>query len=264
MQPAQMRQPTLIDDGGIIVRARDIELHLWEGTRQVPASDTHRIYLLKDRRFLTALADMLDRVTPAPTRIIEIGAFAGGSAIYWAERYAVERLTAFEMAPAAPFLTQYIERHGLTDSLRVHFETRQEDVAALMQAVDQDFAGQAVDAVIDDASHQYKETRTSLETLLPFVRNGGVYVIEDWAWGHHKNWRTEWWAEAPLMSPLLSELMLICGTGRGVIDRIEIDPNFAAIWRGHVPLPTDGSFRLTDHYVARGFRAALPPEPGGI
>ena len=46
------------------------------------------------------------------------------------------------------------------------------------------------------------------------------------------------WVNQPLMSPLLSELMLVCGRGRGVIDRIDIDPNFAVIWRWPTPLPT--------------------------
>jgi len=257
MQPSSVPESTLVDDGGMIVRVRDIELRLWEGLQAAPAGDPHRIYLYKDRRFLTALAAVIDRISPA--RMVEIGVLTGGSTIYWTERYQVQRMAAFEISPRATLLSQYIERHGLTDRMRVHFGTRQDDVPALVSAIAQDFAGEQIDVILDDASHQYNETCTTLETLLPYVRNGGIYVIEDWAWGHHKNWPPQMWVNQPLMSPLLSELMLVCGRGRGVIDRIDIDPNFAVIWRGPTPLPTDGTFRLTDHYVSRDFQVALPP-----
>jgi SAM-dependent methyltransferase len=248
---------TLIDDGGPVVRARDTELHLWEGLQPPPPGDERRIYLFKDRRFLSALADTVDRVDPK--RVVEFGIHSGGSTIYWAERYQVDRMAAFDISQDAPCLTSYLERHGLADRVRLHFCTRQDDAPAVLGAIAQDFAGEPLDFVVDDASHQYLETRATIELLLPFVRNGGIYVVEDWAWGHHKNWPAQLWANQPLMSPLLSELMLICGRGRGVIDRIEIDPNFAVIWRGPAALPTDGSFRLSDHYVARSFQVQLPP-----
>jgi hypothetical protein len=257
MRPSGGPESALVDDGGAIIRVRDIELRLWEGLQAAPAGDAHCLYLYKDRRFLSALAVAIDRI--APTRMVEIGVLAGGSTIYWAERYQIQRLAAFEISPQAPLLTQYIARHGLTDRIRVHFGTRQDDIPAILNAIGLDFGGEQIDAVVDDASHQYAETRTTLETLLPFVRDGGVYVIEDWAWGHHKNWPPQMWANYSLMSPLLSELMLVCGRGRGVIDRLDIDPNFAVIWRGSTPLPTDGSFRLTDHYVSRNFQVVLPP-----
>jgi len=264
MQPFSVPGSTLVDDGGIIVRVRDIELRLWEGLQAAPAGDPHHIYLYKDRRFLTALAAVIDRISPA--RMVEIGVLTGGSTIYWAERYQLQRMAAFEISPRASLLSQYIERHALADRMRIHFGTRQDDVPAVLSAIAQDFAGEPIDVILDDASHQYNETRTTLETLLPYVRNGGIYVVEDWAWGHHKNWPPQMWANQPLMSPLLSELMLVCGRGRGVIDRIDIDPNFAVIWRGPTPLPTDGTFRLTDHYVSRNFQVALPPprQPQGI
>lgn len=247
----------MIDDGGLVVRARDTELRLWDGLRPAPQGDETHIYLFKDRRFLSALAHAVDRISPK--RIVEIGIMSGGSTIYWAERYQVDRMAAFDISRQAPFLTSYLERHGLRDKVRLHFGTRQDDATAILGAVAQDFEGEPVDLVVDDASHQYLETRATIELLLPFVRNGGIYVVEDWAWGHHKNWPAQMWATQPLMSPLLSELMLICGRGRGVIDRIEIDPNFAVIWRGPASLPTDGTFRLADHYLARNFQVVLPP-----
>jgi hypothetical protein len=42
-----------------------------------------------------------------------------------------------------------------------------------------------------------------------------------------------------------------------VIDRIEIDPSFAVLWRGDLDLDKQGQFKLTDHYTSRGFAALL-------
>lgn len=221
----------MIDDGvALELRVRDIDLCLWEGIEApAPEPQTHRIYLHKDRRFLSALVAVLDRV--APQRMVEIGIFQGGSAIYWAERYALRKLSAFDLAPDAPALVRYLERHGLTDRVRTHFAVSQDDGAALRRAVAADFGDDLIDVVIDDASHLYDETCASLATLLPFVRPGGAYVIEDWAW--------------PPMAPLLAELPALLWEPEGAIDRIEIDKNFAVLWRGSAPLPTDGSFHLT-------------------
>jgi cephalosporin hydroxylase len=39
------------------------------------------------------------------------------------------------------------------------------------------------DIIIDDASHQIKETRNTFKCLWPYLKVGGWYVIEDWAPG---------------------------------------------------------------------------------
>ena len=159
--------------------------------------------------------------------MIEIGVLDGGTAIYWHSRYNLEYLIAFEIAREASFLTRYLQRNNLMQALRVHLGVSQDDRPALQAAVTGDF-----DAIIDDASHQYAETKASFETLFPFLRPGGAYIIEDWAWGHDHDWPPTLWVDSPLMSPLLSELMLVCGHASGVIDRVEIDRSFAVFWRG--------------------------------
>ena len=60
----------------------------------------------------------------------------------------------------------------------------------------------------------------------------------------------------PLMSPLLAELMLVCGHATGVIDKVEINERLAVAWRGPAELPRD-RFRLADHLIPRGFAMAL-------
>jgi SAM-dependent methyltransferase len=237
------------------IPVRDIELCLWETLEAWPGSTDQLIYLYKDRAFLRRLEAIAERVQPK--HMIEVGILDGGSTIYWQDRFALERLIAFDIEADAPHLRRYLERNNLAGIVRTNFAVAQDDGPALRAGIAKHALGPLVDFIVDDASHQHAQTRATVEILLPFLRPGGAYVIEDWAWGHHATWPSGLWADRPLMSPLLSELTLVCGHGSGVIDRIEIDPNFAVLWRGEAPLPKDGEFRLADHYVARG-RSVAP------
>ena len=241
-------------DSDAALRIRDIELHFSAGMHRPPPSSDEIIYVHKEAAFVAAMDEALARVRPR--LMIEIGILDGGSTIYWQHHHDLTRLAAFDILPAAPALENYVARHQLTETLRLHLGVAQTDRERIREAIERDFGGEPVDAIIDDASHQYAETKAAFETAFPYLRGGGAYIIEDWAWGHTHNWPVEAWADQPLMSPLLCELMLICGHRRGVIDSIDIDPRFAVIWRGHAKLPKE-HFRLADHYVARGFSTAL-------
>lgn len=233
----------------------DIELCLWQGAERPPASSDSLIYLHKDPAFLDRLDAIVGMVRPK--RMIEVGILDGGSTIYWQDRYRPNRLLTFDIEPDAPHLVRYLQRHDLTGIVRTHFGVSQNNRSAIQDAIAEDMVEPVLDLIIDDASHQYGETRATVEILLPFLRPGGAYIIEDWAWGHHVTWPREVWTERPLMSPLLSELMLVCGSGTGIIDRMEIDPNFAVLWRGNLDLVSQGEFRIADHHTSRDFAIAL-------
>jgi Methyltransferase domain len=236
------------------LRVRDTELRFSPGPHRPPPSTDSFIYVHKEAAFVAAMDEALGRIRPK--FMIEIGIHDGGSTIYWHHKYAPDRLAAFDIAPQAPFFTRYLERNGLTNTIRAHFGISQTDREQMRAAIAQDFGSEPVDAVIDDASHQYVETKTAFEVVFPYVRAGGAYIIEDWAWGHTQNWPPDAWVDQPLMSPLLSELMLVCGHASGVIDKIEINRRFAVIWRGPAALAKD-RFRLADHYIARDFSIVL-------
>jgi hypothetical protein len=42
--------------------------------------------------------------------------------------------------------------------------------------------GRPIDIIIDDASHASHHQQIALGTLFPFVRDGGLYIIEDLHW----------------------------------------------------------------------------------
>lgn len=234
------------------MRVRDIELR---ARAVLPDSPEDVIYVNKHIAFLLNLDKVAMQIAPA--RMVELGIFHGGSAIYWQHRLALQCLSVFDIAPGAQKFEDYVRRHHLEGTVRAHFGVAQEDVATVRRLVDEDMKGEPIDLVIDDASHMYAPTLASFECLFPLIRPGGAYIIEDWAWGHDQKWPVETWREHPLLSPLIVEAMLACANlHRGIIDRIDIDKYYAVLWRGDTELPQDGSFRLKDHYLARGF--ALP------
>jgi hypothetical protein len=241
-------------DSDAALRIRDIELRFIGGMHRPPPSSDEVIHVHKDAQFVAAMEEVLARVRPR--LMIEFGILDGGSAIYWHHRYELRRLVAFDILTAVPSLENYVARNRLTDTLRLHLGAAQTDRDRLRAAIEGDFGGEPVDAIVDDASHQYAETKAAFETAFPYLRAGGAYIIEDWAWGHTHDWPAAAWADQPLMSPLLCELMLVCGHRRGVIDRVDIDPRFAVIWRGPAELTKD-RFRLSDHYTGRQFSVAL-------
>jgi hypothetical protein len=230
------------------ITINDIELRFWSGGNRPPPSNDRVIFMHKDRPFVSRLDAVLEKVRPR--RLIEIGVLDGGSTIYWQDKYQPECLLALELASDAPHLTRYLERHQLTATVHTYFGVSQADRAALRTGILNHIQDRQVDAAIDDASHQYAETRVTVETLLPFVRPGGAYIIEDWAWAHDAKWPADLWADRPLLSPLVVELALICGHATGVIDKIEIDRSFVVLWRGSTVLPCDGAFKLANHYSA--------------
>jgi Methyltransferase domain len=100
------------------------------------------------------------------TSVFEIGVHAGSSLRMWREYF-----------PNAFILG--IDTNA--DCLR-HKEHRigvqiadQNNPAQLLKVVE----GKSFDLIVDDGSHEREHQITSLKTLLPFVKVGGFYVIED-------------------------------------------------------------------------------------
>ncbi len=121
-------------------------------------------------------------VEEQPRRIVELGIKAGGSTALIALAASPELLFAADLeTEAPPLLEQLIESRGLSTSLVTAFGLDQGDRQALASTVDQHLAKQAIDLVIDDASHILGPTTTSFEVLFPRLRAGGLYVIEDWS-----------------------------------------------------------------------------------
>ena len=115
-----------------------------------------------------------------------------------------------------------------------------------------------MDLIFDDASHLYEPTRSSFETLFPLLPEGGLYIIEDWAWAHWKSHASPdhpWAKERPL-TQWIFELVEAIGSSTERIQSVEIHQGIAIIERGRLPASEFGSVHLKDWISRR-----QPPIP---
>ena len=218
-------------------------------------STANRFVLVKRpwlvNRLAAAIADL------EPDRIVELGIFKGGSTALLASLARPTKLTAIELEPEpVAALEEFVTANRLGDVVRAHYGIDQADTATLESLLRDDHDGEPLDLIVDDASHLYRETRTSFEFLFPRLRPGGVYIIEDWNWAHRREplWQTRggWFHDRPALTNLILELMMIVGTSDELISRIVVFQDSVEITRG--PLSVDQPVRLEEHYNNRGLQ----------
>jgi len=118
--------------------------------------------------------------------LFELGIYGGGSIAFWNELFSPEKHIGIDLNEKNEnsYLTNYFEnRKGSNHIIKTFGGVNQADSKKLLDLYKSEFQG-PLDLVIDDASHLYGPTKISFETLFPLLRKGGLYIIEDWAWGH--------------------------------------------------------------------------------
>ena len=102
-----------------------------------------------------------------PLTILEIGVLNGASLRTWREYFPNARIIGADIEPFARRFGQtgieveYMDQSNLEDLVRVASKY------------------QPFDIVVEDGSHRWEHQITTLKTLFPFVRPGGLYVVED-------------------------------------------------------------------------------------
>lgn len=235
------------------IRCRDIRLAMSETLAPAKPKGDERVTIFKPRKMVEEIASTLHGVDVR--RMLELGIRDGGSAIFFEYHLELERYVGVDTRPQVPFLERYIDRHHLGERVRVRGNTSQDDEAALEEIFRKDFEGADLDLVVDDASHFLEETRKSFEICFPRLRTGGRYIIEDWRWGHVEKKKKP---ERMPPSPLVFELLLICGSLRDIVRRIHVHKNFVVVERGEHPLERK-TMRLETLYYPRGL--PLPWRP---
>jgi predicted O-methyltransferase YrrM len=167
-------------------------------------SERERFLLMKAPNFL----EHYTTLDPEACRtVLELGVYQGGSFVFLDQLLRPEKISAVELTGTPiPALDAYVANSG--GRARVHYSTSQDDVEALRNIVRHDLGGR-LDLVVDDASHWYKQTKASFQTLFPLLRPGGMYIIEDWCWSFQEDFQApthDWFAiESP--ANLIIDLM---------------------------------------------------------
>lgn len=204
-------------------------------------------FVFKFRAEIDGYVELFRRLEPE--RIFELGMNDGGSTILFAELARPRKLVSIDLEPLAQ-VRERVERRaaaiGLGDAVRVFGGVDQGDRAELVRIADEEFGDEALDLVVDDCAHLYEPARRSFNELFPRLRAGGVYVIEDWRWGHVPLGReetAEWVPEIPL-SRLVVEIVLASATVPGLAADLSADGRDVSITRGEAPL-SPGAFDVS-------------------
>jgi len=103
----------------------------------------------------------------AQLRLLEIGVFGGASLRTWEEYFPNAAIVGADISPQAKQFERGRVRIELLDQSNVEELTR-------MAVKHGPF-----DLIIEDGSHMWEHQVTSLRTLFPFVKENGVYIVED-------------------------------------------------------------------------------------
>jgi predicted O-methyltransferase YrrM len=188
-----------------------------------------------------------------PLRILELGIAQGGSVALLAALAPEAKVVAIDVAEEPlPALASHLERRGEQSRVRPHYGVDQGDADAVRSILREEFGGEPIDFVLDDASHELERTRRSFDTILPFVAPGGSYVIEDWSWSHHD--ATGLGIEAilpkgPPLTPLVVDMLMIVGSATGVLDRVDVTEMWAHARRGTADIDPERWTRSDSFYT---------------
>ncbi|MBV9555250.1 MAG: class I SAM-dependent methyltransferase [Alphaproteobacteria bacterium] len=230
------------------------------------------VVILKESRLLREYLDFLAAHDIA--NVFEFGVWQGGSPLFYAlatdarKIVAIDHLHKGPRPPEAdhddvlarayknPALDEIIEQRGIADRVKLHFSVSQDDRKAVSGIIDHEFGDAALDLVIDDASHYYAHSRTSFETAFPRLREGGLYIIEDWQWAHSPHYQSGGTFEGrPALTNLVFELLVAYGSHPDLFWNMVVRDWFVAVQKGSKPLA--GDFKLDDLLRMRGKQLTL-------
>jgi predicted O-methyltransferase YrrM len=211
-------------------------------------TDNDRIIILKDRASLESYYQALGNTRVR--NVLEFGILEGGSAILFTLLLEPEKFVGVDIRDSARGIEPFLARHEVGKKIKFHFSVSQSDARPVRELITSEFASGPIDLIIDDASHQYTHTKRTFEIAFPYLRPGGLYVIEDWGWAHWKGWEGFMMGE-PAMSMLIFELVMLCATSQEVVSDIRIFPAFTFIRKSEAATDLP-DFSIEKFYQKRG------------
>ncbi len=242
------RDRMLLDD--LVFRLEHYRSADWDG------GDHFRFYKIKGlvdqyANYFSSRSDF------RPERVMELGIYDGGSTAFWYELFRPQKMVALDIQDQTdtPYFRRYVESRGAGGRIKTYWKTNQADKARLRTIVETEFDA-PLDLVVDDASHLYGQTRASFEALFPLFVPGGLYIIEDWAWGHWPEFisPSHPWAGEESLTRLVVELIEAAGTSIQLISSIVVYRGFVVVERGPQQLNKATHFNLEHHIIRRPAR----------
>jgi SAM-dependent methyltransferase len=212
--------------------------------------------LLKDRSIVRAYVDYWrERPGFEADNVFEIGLWDGGSIALWHEILQPRTHVGVDIDDRrTAYFDEYAAAARRGERIRTYWDVDQSDKQRLAQIVAENFEA-PLDLILDDGSHLYRQTRAAMEALLPLLRPGGLYVVEDWAWAHWgPEYRLHASPERASLTRLVAELAGIVGSDQEIVGALDVRRPFFVIERGHGEVAGDLDLDRLRRRHGRGWR----------
>lgn len=115
----------------------------------------------------------------SPKTILEIGVFKGESTKVFSKVFPDAKIVALD------FRLREIDFSGCPNVK--YIQADQTDIQKLSEIISREFP-QGIDLVIEDASHVGAKSHATFFGVFPFLKDRGVYIVEDWGTGYRDDW----------------------------------------------------------------------------
>jgi hypothetical protein len=120
-----------------------------------------------DHDYLSFYENFFEPLRNAQMTLLEIGVLGGASLRTWEEYFPNSKIIGADINPAV----KMFERDRVSIEILDQSNIEQLTHVAIKHG--------PFDIIVEDGSHMWEHQITSLRTMFPFLKNGGLYVVED-------------------------------------------------------------------------------------
>lgn len=202
------------------------------------STDDCNVALLKPKTFLEYYENLIFKNNVK--NVVEFGIFEGGMSIFLTSLKKDLRYLGFDIMSPVVGLQNFLSCHSkIGQRIFTHFNMEQSD-PRVPKLIADFLEGEELDLIIDDASHQYFQTRKTFELSFPILKEGGRYIIEDWGWLHWSGFEIPvHWKDSPALTNLVLELVMLCASNPEVIAETNVFPSMAIVKKGKQQITGD-------------------------
>lgn len=232
-----------------VISACGLQILAKEAFGTIKNTPKHDLVMLKNDKQRKYWEQKVQGRKARMNNILELGIARGGSLPYMLDICDADFIVGVDIATEDPKISRIYDRSEMKGKYALHFETNQTDREALQSIVAQHFPD-GLDLIVDDASHLLSDTRISFEILFPYLKTGGLYVIEDYSWSHNESFgmlAADRYRQQPTTTQLVIELTMLMSTHHDWITRVIADYNTITVVKGPEKVPNP--FSIKDYTV---------------
>lgn len=219
-------------------------------------SDENSLLIVKTREMIETELQLVSHLDVK--NVIDIGVWQGGSVAMLDILFKPERIVAIEYSTRElPALDAYIAKKDRSANVKLHKGINQADHVSMRRILLEEFKEAPIDLAIDDASHQFEETKISFNLIFPRLRENGIFIIEDWQWSTMPiHYESEYFKDRKGLANLILLCVMACAARPDIVKEVIVFPHSVAIKRGGAELSHD-TFDISEFSLNKGEEVPL-------